>query len=509
MFQTTSRTFLAAVIALLAGASCKSSTPALLADGGPSLPDEVTFPKGFLFGASTAAFQVEKGDAHTDWSRWVSTAGKIKRGDNPDVGGADALAHIDGDVKLMTDEAHNAYRFSVDWTRLYPTRASFDADMPEAGAIAAYDSLIDKLRAAKIIPLVTLLHYVLPEYLSDPAKSKELQGFERPEVPALFGEFCRRMGKRWGSKVDWWATLNEPAVVPIAGFVQASFPPGVALDTARAFAYYKGEAAAHVKCFDALHQSDGVDADGDGKAALVGPVVHQRAVEPLDPQDADDVTAAEHVRYVNNLWFLNVVVRGDYDDELDEKLDGAKDKKGDPSLKGRADYVGINYYSALAVSAHTGLVIPAPINASILFDHLPTTRPKTEAALDIYPEGLVTVLEEARDYGLPLVVTENGLADASDANRPRFIAEHLYQVGIALQRGIDVRGYFHWSLVDNFEWASGFCPKFGLHAIDPTTAARTARPSAEVYRKLIVAGKVTRADIAGRTAYATPAAACE
>ncbi|MBL8605789.1 MAG: glycoside hydrolase family 1 protein, partial [Myxococcales bacterium] len=126
----------------------------------------------------------------------------------------------------------------------------------------------------------------------------------------------------------------------------------------------------------------------------------------------------------------------------------------------------------------------------------------------IFPEGLGTVLDEAAAYKLPIVVTENGLADASDANRPRYLAEHLYEIGDAVRRGADVRGYFHWSLLDNFEWASGFCPRFGLATYDPVTKKRTLRPSGATYKSLIRAGKVTRADIDRTPAYTAPKTSC-
>ncbi len=482
-------------LALLLSCSKSSGAPS------DSLPDAVTFPPGFMWGTATAAFQVEKGSVHSDWATWVTLPGKIKNGDVPDTRSPDALAHVDGDVKLMKDGGHNAYRFSIDWARLYPTRAAFDADTPDAAAVAAYDGLLQKLVAAGITPYVTLLHFAVPDYLSDATKPKEPQGFERPETEDLFGQFCGRIAARWGSLIDLYATINEPVVVPLGGYVQGSFPPGLVLDTKRAFAYAAGEVRGHAKCYDAVHAHD--------PKAQVGPVMHQRFVEPADPTDPDDDAAVVRVRYVNNLWFLNAVVRGDWDADIDGTLDGPSDKKGDPTLAHRADYIGVNYYSALRVSAHVGIVLPAPVSAAITPDHIASDRPKTDFVWDIYAEGLLAVLMEAKEYLLPLVISENGLADAADANRPRFIAEHLYQAGIAIQRGADVRGYFHWSLYDNFEWANGFCPKFGLYQIDPATSARVARPSADTFRKFIQAARVTRADVAATPAYTPPQTRCE
>jgi beta-glucosidase len=472
------------------------------APNAPAGPEQIAFPKGFFWGSATAGFQIEQGLGATDWGAWVRTPGKIKNGDAPDMGGPDALAHVDEDVALLVATHQNAYRFSIELARVYPTRAAFDADQPDPAGLAAYDKVFAALRAAHVTPLVTLQHFVFPDWLSDPSKPSEPQGWERDETVTAFATWCSRAAARWGGEVDWWATINEPMVAPLAGYVQGSFPPGVTLAFDRALLVGKNEARAHARCFDALKAADTVDADGDGKASEVGIVQHQRAVEPEDPSDPEDVAAAARVRYLNNDWILNAVVRGDWDDDFDGSLDGPNDRRGDPSLAGRSDYLGINYYTATSASAH-GLKLPV-IEASVRNDHLPTDRPKTDFAWDIYPEGMRVVLDEAKGYGLPILVTENGIADASDANRARFVLEHAYQIGLAIADGADVRGYFYWSLLDNFEWATGFCPKFGLNAVDPASKARSARPSAQIYGKLAASGVLARQDIAALPPYAPP-----
>jgi beta-glucosidase len=483
-----------------AAVSCKSNTAEPLA---PAEPEQVTFAQPFLWGSASAGFQVERSLPNTDWGIWVKTPGKVKNGDDPDVGGADALAHIEEDVALLVANGQNAYRFSIEWARIYPTRADFDADKPNLAAVAAYDKLFAALHAAKITPFVTLQHFALPDYVSDPRKNGEPQGWERPEIVDLFGTWCKRASARWGGDVDWWGTINEPLVAPIAGYIQGSFPPGLILAVQRALAAGKNEARAHAKCFDAIKASDTKDIDGDGKTSMVGIVHNTPAVEPEDPTYPDDVAAAARVRYVNNQWILNAVVRGQWDDDFDGKLDGPNDKKVDPDLVGRSDYIGINYYSALWATVN-GLKIPV-IDAFIRQDHLTSDRPKTDFFWDIYPKGFRIVLDEAKVYGLPVVITENGIADSQDTNRGRFILEHLYELGRAKADGMDIRGYFQWSLLDNFEWASGFCPRFGLHTVDRTTAARVARPSAKVYERVARTGIVTKKDIDAQPPYGAPA----
>ena len=485
-----------AVLAAVLVASCSSDAPR------DQAPSEVTFPQDFMWGSASAAFQSEKGLGNTDWGLWVKTPGKIKDGDDPDVGGADALAHIDEDVAILKAANQNTYRFSIEWARIYPTREAFDGDQPDAAALAAYDRLFAALRAAGIRPLVTMQHFTLPDYLSDPRKPEEPQGWERQETVDAFGTWCSRIAARWGGEVDWWVTINEPMVAPIAGYVQGSFPPGLVLKIDRALEVGRKEVLGHAKCYDAIKAADTIDADGDGKTSWVGIVQHQRAVEPELPDEPADVAAAERVRYLNNLWFINAVVRGDWDDDFDGKLDGPNDRKADPALANRSDYLGINYYSALTASAR-GLILPV-VDAAIRQERLLTDRPKTDFFWDIYPEGLRIVLEEVRQYNLPIVITENGIADSADKNRARFVLEHLFQLGLARESGLDIRGYMYWSLTDNFEWASGFCPRFGLHTVDRTTAARTARASTASYANAAKTNKVTRAEIDALPPYGDP-----
>ncbi len=473
-----------------------SSTPVA-----PPPPAVVTFPAGFMWGSSTAAFQVESHDDHTDWAHWAATPGKIKNGDTPDPNGPDALNHIDEDVAALVSTHQNAYRFSIEWGRIYPTLDDFNADTPDQTALDAYSALFAKLAAANITPMVTLHHFAFPDWLSDVTAPNDPQGWERPGVDDQFGTFCSRMAKVYGDRVEQWITINEPLNIVVGGYVQGSFPPGVILQLDRGLAVAKVEVRAHAKCFDAIHAAD--------STAQVSYAAHMRTFHPLDPTDPDDAAAAVRVRYLFNDWFINAIVYGNWDDDLDGTLTSSpSDVKADPTLIGRADYLGVNYYSDTLVSASRGIILPV-INAAITEANMPTTRPKTDFGWDIYPEGLGTVLDEVKPYGLPVVITENGIADQGDVMRARFIAEHLFQLGWAIQRGVDVRGYFHWALVDNFEWASGFCPHFGLFSYDVTTKARTARASAQTYASIIQTGQVVLADVDAMAPYGAPTTQCQ
>jgi beta-glucosidase len=342
--------------------------------------------------------------------------------------------------------------------------------------------------------------------MSDPASSKDPQGFEREDAVEVMAAWCERMGKRYGTDVDWWVTINEPTVEASVGYMAGLWPPGVS-DVDRLVGVMKRQVEAHARCYDALHAADTVDADGDGAAALVSIAKHNRVYEPADPTNEDDVAAAEHSRRFWNQWFLDAIVKGDVDEDFDDTL-GAGDRVGDASLKGRADYLGINYYGVSRVAA-AALRFPFMGVQPAQFN-LQDDRPRNDLGWSIAPEGFGKVLDEAAAYGLPIVVTENGIADGEGQNRRRYLLEHAFEMGKAIARGADVRGYFHWSLVDNFEWASGYCPRFGLYRVDFASAdkPRTATPAVAIMKALASANTLDQATIDAQPAYAAPKAPC-
>ncbi|MSP26631.1 MAG: glycoside hydrolase family 1 protein [Myxococcales bacterium] len=469
---------------------------------GPVEPTEVSFAEGFLFGTATAGFQIEKGLPNTDWGIWAATPGKILNGDLPDDG-PDALAHIAEDVARMKAAGLNAYRFSLELARLYPTRAAFDADEPDPGGLASYDALFAALAGAGITPMVTLHHFAWPDYLSDPSKNDEPQGFERDDTVAVFEAWCSRMGDRYGASADLWVTINEPMVEASVGYLAGLFAPGVS-DVERMAGVLRKQVVAHARCFDALHATDLADADGDGKAALVSIAKHDRVYEPADPASEYDVAAAAHSRYFWNEWFVAAIIRGDLDDDFD----GVPEKTADPAFVGRADYFGLNYYGVSRIAAgalklpYLG-VLPSQLD-------LPNDRPKNDLGWDIFARGFGTVIDEAAAHGLPIYVTENGIADAEDRNRSRYLAEHLFELGKASLRGADVRGYMHWSFLDNFEWASGFCPRFGLFRVDFEALDKPRTPTAALalYTEIASARALTAARVAALPAYSSKPHPC-
>jgi beta-glucosidase/6-phospho-beta-glucosidase/beta-galactosidase len=472
-------------------------------------PASVTFPAGFLFASASAGEQAEKGLAANDWTVWATLPGKVNNGDLPDAG-PDFFAHVDGDIQAMKDAKLGAYRFSIELARLYPTRAQFDADMPDADGVAKYDDLLKKLKAAGIAPMVTLNHFAFPTWLSDVSKPKEKQGWERDDAVTVFAEYAKRIATRWGGQIDWWVTINEPGVQSTVGYVLGLWPPG-ASDAERMAEVQRQQIRAHAKAYDAIHAADTMDADGDGKSALVSMAFHNRVYQAKDPSNPDDVAAADHATYFWNYWYLNAVTTGDFDYDFDEKLDGPKDIKASPDFVGRLDYIGLNYYG-LSLTSGKALSLPY-LGHQPSQNGLTTKNPKTAMGWDIYAVGFGEVIEQLKPFKLPIFITENGVAqEPTETTRDRFIAEHLFEVGWAIQRGADIRGYAYWALTDNFEWQSGYCPKFGLYTVDYTSPMRTRTPAGgrDLLAKIGADRTITQSSIDALPAYpATPAKSCK
>lgn len=508
--------------ALILGSACssKDSPAAAPADasvadtGDPCLPGsaikayvrspgtETTFPAGFLFGAASAGMQIEKGLKNADWYQWAQLPGKVANGDKPDDG-PDAFAHIDEDVAALKAAGATTYRFSIEWARLYPTRDSFDKNTPDAEGLATYHKLLKALRDAKIRPMVTIHHFATPDWLDDITKPKEPQTFERDEMAPLFGEWAKRMGKEFGAEVDDWVTINEPLVLMAGAYLAGQHPPGPPLDIDRMFSAAKKLARAHVAGYKGLHEGDTVDA-GAGHAAWVSIAKHNRVFVPYDQCEERDVLAAQRTDYIWNEWLYNALVFGDWDDDADGKYDGPNDKKADPFFKGTVDYIGFNYYGASTVNGALKLKYIGGLPA---FEALPTSLPKTDMNWDIYPQGFRPLLKQLKKYNLPIYITENGVGDSKDVNKSRYLAEHLWEIGRSIaDDGVDVRGYYYWSLTDNFEWGFGFCPRFGLFRIDYAQASRPRTPTKAVslFKQIADSKKLSTATIDALPPYSAP-----
>ena len=501
------------------------------------------FPNGFLWGTAISGFQTEMGgdpagnDTQSDWWVWAhdpdNIAGNKVSGDLPENGSPRFWDEYRTIIRryarrgLSTD----AIRVSIEWSRIFPTSTqSVDASggitqavleqldaLADQDAVKHYRRILFRIRGARLVPFVTVNHFSLPLWIHDPIAARDAFVGVAPDAPPPTGfpggwldtstieefrKYSAYVAWKLGRYVDYWAPINEPLSVAsggyanIPGVVGSNFPPGVLSYTGLirvVLNMVEGQRVA----YDAIKQWDLRDADRDGNPAVVGAVINLIHFEPATPGNANDIIGAEHASYLYNRLFPNAIFLGDVDVNVNGTIDPGEHR---PDLVGHADFFGVNYYFR-----GRALKLGGPITPAIpLFDFLPVTsyatpehpfRPPcpttcTEFGWEIYPPGLREVLTIAGSYARPVYITENGLADADDDQRPAYLVQHLAVLDQAIADGVaDVRGYFHWSLVDNFEWAEGYFPKFGLYRVDGS-GNLLARPSAGYYKRIAEANAI-------------------
>lgn len=414
------------------------------------------FPAGFLFGCATAAHQVEGGNVN-DWSRWEASPGRIKDGSSARVA-VDHWSRWRSDLEELAAHGQNAHRFSVEWSRVEPAEGRFDRD-----ALHHYAEVVRTCRELGVEPLVTLHHFTFPLWLADRG------GATAPDAPLRFARFAAACAEAFGADVRWWVTVNEPVVLATIGHLRGEWPPGER-SLLRTFAAVRGLARMHAAATLALRSV----AAAHRRASLVGVAHHVRGLLPADPASPLDRLAASLPGFLFNRWWLRACRGGVLEPPIG--LGGRV-----PGLRGSLDWVGLNYYCDDVLAFD-------PTRPGELFAR---QSPKPGFPLSTFgwaidPAGLRRALHlvHRESGGLPVMVTENGVADSADELRPRYIVEHLAAVHRAMRDGVDVRGYLYWTAWDNFEWAEGHSQRFGLFAVEPETLRRVAKPSAAVYEQI-------------------------
>jgi beta-glucosidase len=413
----------------------------------------VELPRGFLWGTATSAHQVEGGNTRNDWAAFEALPGRIARGERSGMA-VDHWRRVAQDVALMKALGANSCRLSIEWSRLEPEDGRWDE-----AAWEHYADELRQLRAVGIEPMVTLLHFTLPLWLA------ERGGVVSPEFPVRFARFAAEAARRLGDGVDLWCTLNEPNVQMYLGYLEGVWPPG-RRSPQEAVAAFAGMLRAHAAAARAVRDHD--------RQGQVGVVVNMVAFDPASRWLLTDWLAAREAGEAYNWAFLHSIATGRMRlsafglPELDEPL---------PALSGSVDFVGINYYRrelARFSPWAVGLVRLGP-----------GPGPRSDLGWEVHPEGLLRLLREAWiRYRLPLYVTENGVADAHGSLRGRFVRAHALAIERAAAQGIPVRGYYHWSLLDNFEWAEGFAPRFGLYRVEYPSLERRPAAGAEEFRSI-------------------------
>ena len=411
------------------------------------------FPDGFLWGAATAAHQVEGDNRNNDWWAWEQQPGHVKDGSTS----GRACEHYErfaADFAQLRGMAHNAHRLSLEWSRIEP-----EPGLVDRAAVAHYREVLETLRALGMEPMVTLHHFTNPRWLADAG------GWESDATPEAFRRFARLCVDEYGDIVRLWVTINEPNVYAYQSFMLGEWPPQKKSAAAGATVLrnmLRGHAAAYREI------------KGARPEAQVGVAQHLRVFAPYRRWNPLDIAVASLPGAAFNHWFLVACRSGFAGFPL-----GRWERV--PEAAGTLDYIGVNYY------ARDRLAFDIRRPSSLFSrNHALPGAVLSDFQMEIYPEGLHELMVDAwRRYRLPLYVTENGVADAGDHLRPGVLVGHLAQVARALRDGVDVRSYMHWSSMDNFEWAEGYRMHFGLMEVDFATQARRPRPSAALYQAII------------------------
>jgi len=446
-------------------------------------------PDGFVWGAATAAYQIE-GARHEDgrgdsiWDTFSHTPGAIDGGDTGDVA-CDHYHRYREDVALMADIGLNAYRFSVSWPRI---QASGSGEANRAG-LDFYSRLVDELLARDIRPYVTLYHWDLPQPLQDAG------GWTSRDTAYRFAEFSVQVAASLGDRVGVFTTLNEPWCSAFLGHASGHHAPGWH-DDAAAFAAAHHLLLAHGLGVQALRTTLPSEAQ-------ISITLNPHLIRPASQSDAD-VDAADRADLVTNRLFHEPLRRGAYPTGLADQTAAVTDwsfaRDGDlQTINAPIDFLGVNYYQPTPIAAAPAdAAAPRPWpGVPSAFEH-PNPLPHTGMGWGIDPDAFVELLTlVGKEFGpVPLVVTENGSAfpdpphaDAvlADPERTDYLTAHVGAVHRAIEAGADVRGYFAWSLLDNFEWAWGYSQRFGLVHVDFATQRRTLKQSALAYRDLMAA----------------------
>jgi len=388
------------------------------------------FPAGFLWGASTSAYQVE-GDAVNDWSEWEKSTARIKQlkklGENPEnyICGRSCNSYeaFADDLECLKELGVTSYRFSIEWSRVEPAEGEFNVQ-----AIDYYRNIIKLLRENNIEPFITLWHYPLPLWLRD------LGGWESGEMEKYFCRYAEKIVNEFKNEVIFWTTLNEPDIYSGFSYLTGKFPP----NNVNPLIYWRvihNMIKVHRAAYQRIKAVSPEAKIGISKHNIYFEAYKNRFVNVILKKLAD---------WWWNFYFLN-------------------------KIKDCQDFIGLNHYR------HSRVNYGFNKNENKIV---------SDFGWELYPESIYHVLRDLKKYNKPIYITEHGISDGQDKYRGWFIKECLKNVNLAIKEGVDIRGYSYWSLLDNFEWAAGWTQKFGLYAVDRRTFKRTARPSVKVYAEI-------------------------
>jgi beta-glucosidase len=420
----------------------------------------IHFPASFLWGTATSSHQVEGDNTNNNWYAWENVDGHIKNGEKSGLACNWWGGKWKDDLDRAAEGGQNAHRLSIEWSRVQPSPDRWDED-----AIEYYRQIIHGMADRKLEPMVTLHHFTDPIWLTD------LGGWEQETVVPLFEAYAKKVVIALKDYVHLWVTINEPNVYIWGGYAGGGFPPGKN-NTNLAFQVMTNMLRGHAAAYQAIHT---IQPD-----AQVGIALNYRDLQPARPWFPLDRWITHQQAKVYNDSFPQAIKTG--------KLDVVYKSSRVPEAFGTQDFIGVNYYS--------GDLVKFDLSAKQeLFGHRsspPGVEMSETGFIANVPTGMFVALNWGRQFHVPIYVTENGVEDSDDHLRPQYLVEHLAQVWRAANYNYRVKGYFHWSLVDNFEWERGWTQRWGLWGLDRETQARIRRPSADLYAAICRENGITQ-----------------
>ena len=410
------------------------------------------FPEGFLWGTATASHQVEGNQKNNNWSAWEQEPGRIINEDKTGLACDWWGGRWKEDFDRAASTGQNAHRMSIEWSRIQPEPGRWDEN-----ALDRYREMVRGLVERKMTPLITLHHF------SDPLWLVEMGAWENEETPRLFARYVRKVVEALKEYVTIWTTINEPNVYTYGGYLEGTFPPGKK-DMGTAFKVMLNLVRGHAAAYKVIHEVQ--------KEARVGTTINYRGFWP------------DRKNFPPDAWMCKIL-SANFNEAFQNALEDGKFKflfrsARVPEAAGTQDYIGVNYYTVDKIRF-------APLETKNFFhkSRFPEgARTSPTNFLANIPEGLFEALKWAKGFNKPILVLENGVEDLDDDLRPAYTIQHIHQIWRAVNENYPIKGYFHWSLVDNFEWERGWTQRFGLWGLNTKTQARIRRKSVDLYAEI-------------------------
>ena len=420
---------------------------------------KITFPDGFLWGGATASHQVEGGNINNDWWAFELVEGNIIDG-NISGDACDHYHRFKEDFLLLKELNHNAHRLSIEWSRVEPAKGYYSN-----AALNHYREVISTLKELDIEPMVTLHHFTTPLWMAKEG------GWGNPEIIRRFADYSSVVVKALGNDVKLWIPINEPVVYSVLSYMDGEYAPGEK-GFFKGFKVINNMLKAHSASYHAIKE---ITPD-----VQVGFNKHMRVFDPLREENSWDVRVARAQDKNFNTDILDALNSGESSGQIKVA------KRDKEMVRGSFDFMSLNYYARDHIKF-------SPFSPGRLFgeavllegaetSHQGATGDRPEG--EIYPHGIYRLLKRLSEYGKPLYVAENGIATEDDKRRVKYMAGHIAEVGKAIEDGMDIKGYLHWSTLDNFEWAEGYNMRFGMIHVDFDTQEREVKPSGKMFSEI-------------------------